>query len=82
MAVNQEAYALEMSLISKNAIINAWEKYNQDKTAESIERLKQDGEVQVWKNWESITIGCKCSIRGVIVSSLQLTYMLMTVSRF
>lgn len=46
MAINQEAYALEMSLISKNAIINAWEKHHQDKTTESIERLKQDGELQ------------------------------------
>ncbi|KAF1748032.1 hypothetical protein GCK72_024499 [Caenorhabditis remanei] len=46
MAINQEAYALEMSLISKNAIINAWEKHHQDKTTESIERLKQDGEIQ------------------------------------
>ncbi|CAI2357176.1 unnamed protein product [Caenorhabditis sp. 36 PRJEB53466] len=46
MATNQEAYGLEMSLISKNAIINAWEKHHQDKTTESIERLKQDGELQ------------------------------------
>uniref|UniRef100_A0A1I7TJI6 Kinesin-like protein n=1 Tax=Caenorhabditis tropicalis TaxID=1561998 RepID=A0A1I7TJI6_9PELO len=46
MATNQEAYSLEMSLISKNAIINAWEKHHQDKTTESIERLKQDGELQ------------------------------------
>ncbi|EGT43215.1 CBN-KLP-13 protein [Caenorhabditis brenneri] len=46
MAINQEAYALEMSLISKNAIINAWEKHHQDKTTDSIERLKQDGELQ------------------------------------
>lgn len=46
MAINQEAYSLEMSLISKNAIINAWEKHHQDKTTESIERLKQDGEIQ------------------------------------
>nr|BAA96455.1 kinesin like protein KLP-13 [Caenorhabditis elegans] len=43
MATNQEAYSLEMSLISKNAIINAWEKHHHDKTAESIERLKKDG---------------------------------------
>ncbi|NP_001360738.1 Kinesin-like protein [Caenorhabditis elegans] len=46
MATNQEAYSLEMSLISKNAIINAWEKHHHDKTAESIERLKKDGELQ------------------------------------
>lgn len=46
MAINQEAYSLEMSHISKNAIINAWEKAHQDKTNESVERLKQDGELQ------------------------------------
>uniref|UniRef100_A0A8R1DZV3 Kinesin-like protein n=1 Tax=Caenorhabditis japonica TaxID=281687 RepID=A0A8R1DZV3_CAEJA len=46
MAINHEAYSFEMSLISKNAIINAWEKHHQDKTTESIERLKQDGELQ------------------------------------
>ncbi|ULT82594.1 hypothetical protein L3Y34_012089 [Caenorhabditis briggsae] len=46
MAINQEAYSLEMSLISKNAIINAWEKAHQDKTNDSVERLKQDGELQ------------------------------------
>ncbi|CAI5454471.1 unnamed protein product [Caenorhabditis angaria] len=44
MQVNQEAYSIEMSMISKNAIISAWEKHNQNKQAESIERLKQDGE--------------------------------------
>lgn len=53
MATNQEAYSLEMSLISKNAIINAWEKHHHDKTAESIERLKKDGELQV-----SVFISC------------------------
>ncbi|CAB3400388.1 unnamed protein product [Caenorhabditis bovis] len=46
MTVNQEAYGLEMSLVSKNAIISAWEKHNENKVAESIERLKRDGEEQ------------------------------------
>ncbi|CAD6187594.1 unnamed protein product [Caenorhabditis auriculariae] len=46
MDVNQEAYAMEMSIMSKSAIINAWEKYNQgDKPAESIELLKADSNV-------------------------------------
>ncbi|KAK6062319.1 kinesin motor domain protein [Cooperia oncophora] len=43
MKANQDAYEVEMSRTSKLAIIHAWEKHNQEeKAAESINRLKQD----------------------------------------
>ncbi|PIO66250.1 kinesin motor domain protein [Teladorsagia circumcincta] len=43
MKANQDAYEVEMSRTSKMAIIHAWEKHNQEeKAAESINRLKQD----------------------------------------
>lgn len=43
MRANQDAYEVEMSRTSKMAIIQAWEKHNQEeKAAESISRLKND----------------------------------------
>ncbi|KAK5986984.1 Kinesin motor domain-containing protein [Trichostrongylus colubriformis] len=43
MKANQDAYEVEMSRTSKLAIIHAWEKHNQeDKAADSINRLKKD----------------------------------------
>jgi hypothetical protein len=60
---NHEAFDVELNILSKQAILQAWEnrtKEDEAKYSEVIERLRQDSieEVRVWFSTSKLVIVC------------------------